>query len=169
MVIERHSLSELPALVLGPLEGRPEADWQRAPPGKWTAAQIVEHLALGMESSAAAFAGRRAKPPMTRRPRGFVEKIAKLYMFGLRRFPPGLRAPEGATPAPGVEGTAAEARFRRGLGLWEQVERELLPARPRDLFVKHPRLGDLTIGEWMRFHVIHARHHARQIRARVAG
>jgi hypothetical protein len=28
-------------------------------------------------------------------------------------------------------------------------------------------MGDLTVEEWMRFHVIHARHHARQIRERV--
>jgi len=162
-------LSELPALVLGPLEGRPEADWQRAPPGKWTPAQIVEHLALGLESSAAAFAGRRAKPPMARRPTTLRAKLGKLFVFGLGRFPPGLRAPEGATPAPRVERAAAEARFRRGLDLWDQVERELLPVRPHDLFVKHPALGDLTMGEWLRFHAIHARHHARQIRARVAG
>jgi hypothetical protein len=48
-----------------------------------------------------------------------------------------------------------------------RVERELLPARSQDLFVKHPRLGDLTIPEWIRFHGIHVRHHARQIRARI--
>jgi hypothetical protein len=163
------ALAELPALVLGPLEGRSEADWQRAPPGKWTPAQIVEHLALGLESSAAAFAGRRAKAPMARRPTTLSAKLGKFFVFGLGRFPPGRRAPEGATPAPRVARAAAEARFRRGLDLWEQVERELLPARPYDLFVKHPRLGDLTIEEWMRFHVIHARHHARQIRVRLAG
>ncbi|HEV8303727.1 MAG TPA: DinB family protein [Gemmatimonadales bacterium] len=162
-------LSDLPALVLGPLEGRPDADWQRAPEGKWTPAQIVEHLALGLESSGARFKERRARPPMVRRPRTFAETLAKLFIFGLRRFPPGRRAPEGATPAPRVERAAAEGRFRIGLALWEEVARDVLPARPHDLFVKHPRLGDLTMDEWMRFHVIHARHHARQIVARLAG
>lgn len=163
------ALAELPALVLGPLEGRPAADWQRAPAGKWTPAQIVEHLALGLESSAAKFGERRAKPPMTRRPRTPRERLASALILGLGWFPPGFTAPDGTNPAPGVQGKAAEARFRAGLDAWAAVERDLLPTRPRDLFVKHPVLGDLTIPEWLRFHRVHARHHARQIRRRVAG
>src|ERR1051326_1741416 len=51
--------------------------------------------------------------------------------------------------------------------LWDQIDRALLPERRTNLFAKHPRMGDLTIEEWMRFHRIHARHHARQIRGRV--
>ena len=97
---------DLAALVLGPLEGRPAPDWQRAPTGKWTPAQIVAHLALALDWSAEKFRARRAHGPMARR---------------------------------------------------------------HDLFVKHPRLGDLTLEEWMRFHVIFSRHHARQIRDRLAG
>jgi hypothetical protein len=30
-------------------------------------------------------------------------------------------------------------------------------------------LGDLTLPEWMEFHLRHARHHAKQIRQRIAG
>lgn len=163
------TLAELSALVLGPIAGRPDTSWQQAPAGKWTPSQIVAHLALALESSAAPFAARRAKGPMARRPSTLREKLAKLFVFGLGRFPPGLKAPERTTPAPRVEGDAAEARFRAGLAAWEELERELLPARRHDLFVKHPRLGDLTLEEWMRFHLVHARHHARQIRDRLAG
>lgn len=160
---------ELAALVLGPLEGRPAADWQRGPAGKWTPAQIVEHLALAMELSAATFRERRAKGPMARRPTTLREKLGKLFVFGLGRFPPGLKAPERSSPAPRVEGHSAETRFRAGLAAWEALEGDLLPARRHDLFVRHPRLGDLTMEEWTRFHAVHARHHARQIRARLAG
>ena len=41
----------IPDLVLRPLAGRPEADWHRAPPGKWTPAQIVHHLAISVDGS----------------------------------------------------------------------------------------------------------------------
>lgn len=160
---------DLSGLVLGPLAGRPETAWQQAPPDKWTPAQIVEHLALALEMSATTFAARRAKEPMARRGTTFREKIGKVFTFVLGRFPPGLRAPERTTPAPRVDGHAAEAHFRAALSAWEAVERDLLPARRSDLFVKHPRLGDLTLEEWGRFHQVHARHHARQIRARLAG
>jgi hypothetical protein len=163
------ALAELSTVVLGPLAGRPEASWQQAPPGKWTPAQIVEHLALAMESSAAPFAARRGKGPMARRPTTLREKLAKLLVLGLGRFPPGRKAPQGTAPAPRVERSAAEARFRAALAAWDVLERELLPARRSDLFVKHRRFGDLTLEEWMRFHVVHARHHARQIRDRLGG
>jgi DinB superfamily len=162
-------LAALPEIVLAPLAGRPEADWQRAPAGKWTPAQIVEHLALGLEWSGRKFTERRAKGPMSRRRRTPLEWLTTLLLMKVRWYPTGMTAPEGTRPAPRVEGAAAEARFRSALAIWDRVAAELLPARRRDLFVKHPRLGDLTIEEWVTFHVGHARHHARQIRERLAG
>src|SRR2546422_295190 len=47
--------ADIPDLVLGPLAGRPEADWYRAPPGKWTPAQIVHHLAISIDGSGRVF------------------------------------------------------------------------------------------------------------------
>jgi hypothetical protein len=162
------SIAVLHDIVLGPLAGRTDAEWERGPAGKWTPAQIVEHLALGLELSAQTFAARRAHAPMARRRRTPAEKIATLLILGFRWFPPGRRAPERTMPAPGITRAAAEPHFLTGLEAWQALERDLLPSRPRDLFVKHPRLGDLTVAEWIRFHVIHARHHARQIRRRLS-
>ncbi len=160
-------LGDLPNLVLGPLRGRPDSEWQRGPAGKWTPAQIVEHLALGLALSAETFQARKNHAPMKRRPRTPAEKIARLFVFGLRWFPPGRKAPERTTPAPQIDRASAEAHFLAAVEAWDQVDRALLPERRADLFVKHPRMGDLTVEEWMRFHLIHARHHARQIRQRL--
>lgn len=154
--------------MLGPLAGRPEADWRRAPPGKWTPAQIVEHLALGMNWSADKFRERSARAPMVRRRRTLVERLARFFILGLGWYPQGFKAPEGARPAEDVSRESAEAHFRAGLAKWHELERLLLPARRDDLFVKHPRLGDLTLSEWMRFHTSHARHHATQIWERLS-
>lgn len=163
------ALAGLAGEVLGPLEGRPDADWQRAPAGKWTSAQIVEHLAIGFEWSAAKFRERRDRPPMARRRRTAMEWAAYALILGLGWYPSGRQAPAGSVPAPRVERAEAERRFRAGALAWDALVRDLLPARRRDLFVKHPRLGDLTVEEWLRFHLAHARHHARQIRDRLAG
>ncbi|HZE94288.1 MAG TPA: DUF1569 domain-containing protein [Gemmatimonadales bacterium] len=162
-------LAELPELVLGPLRERSDSEWQRGPAGKWTPAQIVEHLALGLALSAETFTARRNHAPMVRRPRTPAEKIAKLLIFGFRWFPPGRKSPERTTPPAQIDRASAEAHFLDAIEAWDQVDRALLPERRADLFVKHPRMGDLTVEEWMRFHVIHARHHARQIRQRVGG
>jgi hypothetical protein len=161
--------SDLPAIVLGPLATRPDADWYQAPAGRWTAAQIVEHLALGLQWSAAGFEDRRARDPMVRRPLKLRERAARVFILDLGVFPPFLRAPERAIPPEKIERHVAEEHFRNGFERIQEVAKLLLPARSRDLFVKHPRLGDLTLPEWMEFHLRHARHHAKQIRRRIAG
>lgn len=160
-------LATLSDIVLGPLEGRPDADWYRAPAGKWTSAQIVEHLAAGLNLSAEKFRERSARAPMVRRRRTLMQRLASYVVLDLEWYPQGFQAPEGTRPAQDVSRARAEAHFRAGLAKWQELER-LLPARRHDLFVKHPRLGDLTIEEWMRFHASHARHHAKQIRARLS-
>ena len=159
-------IADLPALVLVPFRDRTTNEWESGPAGQWTPAQIVEHLALGLTVSAETFHKRRNHAPMSRRRRTPAEQVARFFIFGLRWFPPRRKAPERTTPSPHVSRASAEAHFLAGVELWDQVDRALLPERRADLFVKHPRMGDLTIEEWMRFHLIHARHHARQIRRR---
>jgi hypothetical protein len=83
--------------------------------------------------------------------------------------PGGWRAPTPTQPAERPERTAAERQFREAVERFLALERELLPARRADLFAKHPVLGDLTLAEWGRFHRSHGEHHAKQIRARLAG
>jgi len=160
-------LAELEDLILGPLRGRSDAECQAVVDGKWSAAQIIEHLALGLELSGQKFSERRAAAPMARRPGRPAERIAKFLIMGLRWFPPGRKAPEKTVPGMGVTRATAERHFRDGLDLWNRITRELLPQRAADLFVRHPRMGDMTMEEWIRFHGIHARHHARQIRERL--
>jgi DinB family protein len=162
-------LAVLPDLVLGPLAGRTDADWYHAPPGKWGPAQIVQHLALGVEYSARTFESRRERAPMRRRPRSPRELIAYALVLGVGWIPGRRRAPSATLPAEQPERTAVERQFREAVERFLVLERELLPARRVDLFAKHPVLGDLTLPEWGRFHIWHCRHHARQIRARLAG
>ena len=161
--------SDLPEIVLGPLKARPDADWYKAPAGHWCSAQIVEHLALGIEWCAAGFEDRRARDPMVRRPLKVFERIARVLVLDLGMFPPFIKAPDRSVPPERVERGAAEMHFRAALEHTEKVVKLLLPARAHDLFVKHPRLGDLTLPEWLEFHLRHARHHAKQIRQRLAG
>ena len=158
----------IPDLVLGPLAGRPEADWYKAPPGKWCAAQIVQHLAIGIDGSGRVFESRRAHPPMRRRSRTLRQLLGDLVMLRLGWMPSGFRAPPVTRPVERPEPAVVERQLRDGVARFLALARQLLPARASDLFVKHPRLGDLTLPEWLRFHALHSAHHAGQIRARLA-
>lgn len=163
------TLASLPDVVLGPLAGKSDTDWYRAPAGKWNSAQIVEHLSISLEGSGRAFDTHRDKPAMVRRPKSRVERVASFLILKVGWFPPGREAPKGSRPAEHVDREYAELHFREGVERFDKIAPGLLTSRSHDLFVKHPRLGDLTLPEWMRFHVVHCRHHAKQIRARCAG
>ena len=163
------AFNDLPEFILGPLAARSDSDWYQAPPGKWCTAQIVHHLAVGIEGSGRAFESRADKPAMARRPRSLFARIGHLLIMNLGWFPPGRKAPSQSLPAERPERAAVERQFTEGVQRFLDLERRLLPTRSADLFVKHPDLGDLTLGEWMQFHVRHAKHHAGQIRDRLAG
>ena len=160
--------ARVPDLVLGPLAGRPEADWYNTPPGKWSPAQIVHHLAISLELSGRTFEARRGKPPMRRRPRTPRERLAYFLTLQIGWMPSGRDAPSATQPAERPDARAVERQFRDGVARFLSLERDLLPARRHDLFVKNPAFGDLTLPEWLRFHVRHCAHHAKQIRARLA-
>lgn len=161
--------ADLPEIVLGPLADRPDAHWYAAPLGKWSAAQIVEHLALALAWSASEFEKRRAREPMVRSRPSLGERVARALVLRLGWFTPGMEPPSADAPLPPMDRAAVEAGFRRAVERHLTLTRVLLPARAHDLFVEHPRLGALSFPEWLAFHVRHARHHARQIRARVGG
>ena len=157
----------IPDVVLGPLAGRSDPEWHRAPPGKWSPVQIVQHLALSLESSGRTFEERRARPPMHRRPRSVPERLGYLLVLQIGCVPSGRQAPAFTRPAERPDARAVERQLLEGVARFQALERELLPARRDDLFVKNPALGDLTLPEWLQFHVRHCAHHARQIRARL--
>lgn len=160
---------EIPDIVLGPLQGKPDPAWSQAPHGKWSPGEIVSHLATVIDRSATGFESRADRDPMKRRGGGLLLPVARAMVLGAGWFPPGRKAPEGTAPPPAPDRAETEASLRRGVERFLALEQRLLPVRAHNLFLKHPVLGDLTLGEFMRFHVVHAEHHARQIRQRLGG
>ena len=160
-------ITTLADIALGPLAGRPEGDWYVAPPGRWCPAQIVEHLALSVERSGIKFEERRAAEPMVRRPRTLFERVAYLFIMRIGWIPRGFTSPEATRPSGHPDRAATEQRLQEGVARFARLEQLLLPARANDVFVRHPRMGDLNFSEWVRFHERHFRHHAKQIRERL--
>ena len=156
------AFASLPDTLLAPLAGRGDDAWSAAPDGKWSPGMIVDHVATAVENSAKGFASRADKPAMTRRPRSMVQRVANVLVLGLGYFPSGRKAPETTLPSARPDRAATEARLRAACATFADVRRKLAH-RPGDLFLKHPVLGDLTVDEFMRFHVRHAAHHRKQI------
>ncbi len=149
--------------ILEPLEGARPEQWSFSRDGRWSPGQIVDHLATAFTISAQAFSERAQKPPMTRRPLALKELVAKRIVFSTGWFPGSPKAPAATVPSPQPDRQMTEARLRTAVAAFLELERTLLPARAHDLFLKHPRFGDLTLPEFMHFHVRHAVHHRKQI------
>lgn len=159
-------LSRLEPMVLKPLHRLTGDDWHRGPEGKWSIAQIVQHLAIGVDSVAEAFARREDAQGMKRRATPH-QTVLRHLALGLGRFPPGLESPQGARPDEHPEPDLIQAQFRMGVEQFRDIAERWPRARQEAVFVNHPILGDLNFPEWVRFHFVHCRHHARQIRHRL--
>lgn len=163
------SFSDIPERLLGPLAGQDDTVWHGGPPGAWSPGEIVSHVATAIANSAEGFSSRTDKPAMRRRWSGPAVAVARLVVLTTGWIPSGRKSPATALPQVKPVRAATEAQLRAGVAALERLAAALLPARRHDLFVKHPVLGDLTIEEWMRFHVVHTEHHRKQLLRRRRG
>jgi hypothetical protein len=149
------------------LGGARAGDLAKAPAEKWNAGQILEHLFLtykhtnrGLEKCL-----EQGAPSATRAT--LKDRLATLLVVNLGYLPGGRKAPERAVPRGMPPEEARQAIMpelqKMGLGL-DDCERKF---GVRMKILDHPILGPLTANEWRKFHWIHGRHHARQIRERI--
>jgi hypothetical protein len=144
------------------LETHPNGD-----PARWNIRQIVEHLILTYRRSGANFDDRLAKGRPSKYRATLRQSLAKLALLGFAYFPPGVEAPAAVTPAAKPEhpigGAALANLFAQELqtvdATLDRCQREF----GRKPFAAHQVLGLLNAEQWRRFHVVHARHHLKQI------
>jgi hypothetical protein len=143
------------------------SDFAQAPAGKWTPAQIMEHLFLTYQGTNRGIDKCLEKNTPLARTATLKDRIAALLVVNLGYLPGGRKAPERATPRgmplEEVRQALVPELQKMSSGL-EDCEREF---GSRTKILDHPFLGPLTANEWRKFHWVHGRHHARQIRERI--
>lgn len=133
------------------------------PPGKWCAAEILEHLYLTYTGTIKGFERMSAagKPQAT--PPTWAQRGARLIVIGFGYMPSGREAPKSTVP----RGIALEQVLEQIVPKITEVEALLVQAEekfgPGDL-LDHPILGPLSAAGWSKFHLVHGRHHLSQIR-----
>jgi Protein of unknown function (DUF1569) len=143
------------------------ASLAQSPVGKWNATQILEHLFLTYKHTNRGIAKcLEGGAPLATRPR-VKDRLATLIVVNFEHIPGRRIAPERATPrgmpAEEVQQAFATELAQMELGL-DDCERRF---GIRTKILNHPFLGPLTANEWRKFHWVHGRHHARQIRERI--
>ena len=161
MKVSRH-LARLEPLVLKPLHGVPEEEWHRAPRGKWTICQVVEHLAVSVDLVAQLLEERAELRGRRRRSKPH-ETVLRHLVLGGGRLPRGLKTVLSAAPSEHPDQELVTAQFRMGVEMTKLLNEQWSQERKQSVFLPHPYLGELNLPEWVRFHYIHCRHHVRQI------
>jgi hypothetical protein len=163
----RRQLEAMEELVLNRLGDLTGDDWYRAPDGEWSVAQIISHLAVGMDMVARAFEERADASGMERRATP-EQALLRHMLLGNGEFPERAEAPEMTVPDARPNPEMVVAQFRMAAERMGAMVTEWPEERQLEVFVRHPYVGDLNLPEWVRFHYVHCRHHAKQLEERLA-
>ncbi len=133
------------------------------PEGKWPAAGILEHLAIAFGSTARGLEKALASGEPRITPATLYQRGAALLVANIGYFPSGRKAPDFTTPK-GMDGETALRTIRENLvamdGAITRCEERF--GRSRKI-ANHPVLGPLNVPQWRKFHLVHTRHHMKQI------
>jgi hypothetical protein len=157
-------LQRLQAAITSATLGMSIEDLRRHPEGKWSTAEVLEHLYLTYTGTVKGFERcLHEGKPLARTPM-LKDRMRAFVVTRLGHLPEGRKAPERTQP--------------RGM-LADEVTREIGPrisamdaviaqceARfgKRTRVLDHPVLGPLTGRQWRKFHWVHGQHHLKQIR-----
>lgn len=141
--------------------------WTAAPiPGKWSPAEITEHLSLSYDAHVGELVRGLVIPVKVKGLKRIILRLTVMpRLLRTGNFPPGVRAPRGVVPAgPGGDRPTVLRRFADCAAAFEAAMRAQLDAgRGR---MTHPFFGGLTAWQGIRFVELHVRHHRRQLPAR---
>jgi hypothetical protein len=138
----------------------------RPVPGRWSIAEILEHLALAFryseETADRIVASGEAR---ARSPRPF-EWFARTLVIDIGYFPR-AKAPDGARPSGRVPPERAVETTRGALVAMDgALARAAARFGERTPLFNHPYFAGLNADQWRRFHWRHTVHHMRQVRER---
>jgi len=163
------TLQQLQNEIAGSLQGLNCTQTQTVPtsqPDKWSIQQIAQHLCLTYASTEIAINGRLVKGTPTRARPTILQRIAQYFVTVIGYFPQGREAPSAVIPPPGGDRLSGEDLSRAAAEGLARIDKLFNEAE--DLFgqrrcISHEVLGPLSIHQWRTFHLVHGRHHIRQI------
>ena len=161
----RRQLERLEEIVLDDLDGVADSAWHEAPAGKWSLAQIVDHLGRAVDTIATAFEAQDDERPRERRasPR---QHLLRHLLLGAHKLPKPRAISERNRPGQRPDPELVTAAFRMAVERLASLTETWPAAKQEGIFVSHPVLGELNLPEWGRFFFVRGRQYAHQIEVR---
>lgn len=131
--------------------------------GKWSVAQVLEHLYLTYTGTVKGCERTLASSSSLATPQSAQQRLKTMVIVSLGYYPRGIEAPRQVRPK-GIPVDQVVSDIQRQITLMDDslklCEQKL--GKDNKLF-NHPVLGALTGEQWRKFHWLHGRHHVRQI------
>jgi hypothetical protein len=147
------------ALIATAEKAAPNWNTPRAP-GKWSPAQVVEHVAMALEENGNVAMGRPSKIPtlpVVVRP---LTNLVFRYILRTGKFPK-AKTNRAMTPERGPESAAhAGARLNEAL---RRFEADCQTTASRGQPVASGAFGRVPVEDFVRFNELHVRHHTKQV------
>jgi DinB superfamily len=135
------------------------------PDGKWSSAQILEHLSLTFVNAIKGLNQLLAEGRPALRKSTLKERLAVLVTVKAGYIPGGRKAPESVVPK-GMDSREVQGAIRANILTMDRLGKQCEERFDgREKVFLHPILGPLTVQELFKFHRTHTLHHMRQVRA----
>ena len=149
--------------VANSTDGLSEHQLRLHPEGKWDSAGILEHLALTFGTTARLFEKLlREGRPLATSPT-LKHRAAQLCVLTFSYIPSGRKSPKRVEPT-GISGHEATELIFANL---EKMDLAFAECERRFgekvKIADHPVLGPIRLSGWRKFHLLHTRHHMKQV------
>jgi Protein of unknown function (DUF1569) len=135
----------------------------RRDPNKWSVVEVVEHLTRAYSGTAKGFERCLEKGASLATSSTLKQTLQQFGLINLGYFPEGRQAPKHILPTGELDLNTVLNAVRRDLARLDDAAIKTRQALGPGKMLDHPILGALTVDQWLKFHVVHSQHHARQI------
>jgi hypothetical protein len=157
-------LENLRDALLAAIDGMSDKQMGWHPTDKWCAAEVLEHLYLTYTGTIKGFEKMQQEGKPLATPSSIKHRVRRLVVLGFNYLPEGRKSPPTATPK-GLPIEKVRSAFAIKIAAMDRIISQCEDLFGRDAkLLDHPILGPLTGAEWKKFHVIHGRHHEKQLR-----
>ncbi len=156
-------LEELKENLESAVEGMSSAQLSWHLPGKWCAAEVLEHLYLTYTGTITGFERvmRKGKPLTSRA--STAQRVLAFVVVGLGHLPAGRKAPAMVQPK-GLPAEKVRNEIGGKLAAMDAIIAECEARFGRQVKVlDHPILGPLSATQLRKLHLVHGQHHLKQL------
>ena len=155
----RHLQEEIAAATIG----LSNVELTRRTDGKWSVAEVLEHLYLTYTGTQKGFERcLKAGKPLTTAST-VKQRVSVVLITRLGYFPKGRKSPDRVLPQ-GMPAEKVVADVGPQIAAMDKLIAQCEERYgPRTKILDHPVLGPLTARQWRKFHLLHGRHHLKQI------